>query len=157
MTNQNVKVIYWEDYMDRLSTNFNSAKTDDPAHGGGGGGYGGTPGQRLKRKISGSCSTFQWFLENLTESEWENAAKKHSGIPYQGDFIYALNSSRVKERATPEQEAMLKRIIFTFHDDPIDAEDRLKVALNDPLWELHIYKQSFEIENRLFPPDNDKT
>lgn len=155
MAKQNAKVIYWEDYLDRLSTNYNSAKTDDPAHGGGGGGFGKTPGQRLKRQTSHICSILQWFLENLTESEWENAAKKHSGIPYQGDFIYALNSSRVKERATPEQEAMLKRIIFTFHDH-IAAEDRFKEALNDPLWELHNYKQLFKIENRPFPTDNDK-
>ncbi|MDP3141956.1 MAG: hypothetical protein Q8M52_09815, partial [Methylotenera sp.] len=136
MAKQNAKIFHWEDYVDRLSTNSNSAKTDDPEHGGGGGGFGKTPGQRLKRQTSHICSILQWFLENLTESEWENAAKKHSGIPHQGDFIFALNSSRVKERATPEQEAMLKRIISTFHDH-IAAEDRFKDALNDPFWELH--------------------
>jgi hypothetical protein len=146
MAKQNAKIFYWEDYVDRLS------KTDALAHGGGGG-FGKTPGQRLKRQTSHICSILQWFLENLTESEWENAAKKHSGIPYPSGFILATNSSRVKKRATPEQEAMLKRIIFAFHD-PIAAEDRLKEALNDPLWELQNYKHLFKMMNRPFPPEN---
>lgn len=152
MIKKNAKIFYWEDYMSRLENNSNSVDMDDTAHGGGG--FGKTPGQRLRREIAHTCHIFQWLLENVKDSEWEKAAtKRGSGgafNPY--GLIYVINSSREKEKATPAQAGLLKRITFAFHD-PIAAEDRLKEALKDPLWEIHNYKQLFKIENMPFPSE----
>ena len=157
MGKQNAKIFYWEDYMSRLENNSNSVDIDGTAHGGGGGGgFGKTPGQRLRKQISHTYSTFQWLLENVKDSEWEKATtKREGGIAFNPQsMIYAINSSREKKRATPAQKLELRRIIFAFHD-PMMAEYRLKEALNDPLWELHNYKQLFKLMNMPFPPDNE--
>ncbi len=153
MTKQSAKIFYLKEYMDRLS------KTDDPAHGGGDGGSGKTPGQRLKNEVLRTCihtcTTLQWLHETLEDSEWEKAASmKRAAIIYKlPNFTTMLDSCRTKKRATAAQARYLKRIIFAFHDDPIDAEDRHRQALKDTLWELYQYEKLFKEMNMPFPTE----
>lgn len=106
---------------------------------GDGGGFGGTPGQRLRRVVARHNSFFQWLEDNMAASEWERTAYKLKGAWRPRDLFYAAKESRHKQSATQAEVRQLTRLVHAIHD-PVNAPIRLREVLTDPAWGLLVYR-----------------